>query len=90
MEEKIKKILNYKVKPILKEHHGDIEFIKFEDNKIYVRLLGKCSGCPSARTTLEDVVLGCIKEEIEDIDDIILINEISEDILDMARKILKI
>jgi len=90
MEEKIVEIIDNKVRPVLEEHHGNIEFVKLENLTVYVKLLGKCSGCPSARSTLEDVVLGRIREEFEEIKDVVLINDISQDIINMARKILKI
>ena len=32
---------------------GDIEFIKFEEGVVFLRLQGACSGCPSAPATLK-------------------------------------
>ncbi len=55
-----------KIKPFLQSDGGNIEFVKFEDGNVYVKLTGACSGC-----SLIDVTL---KEGIEEI----LVNEIPE------------
>ena len=44
VEEKISNILN-KIKPFLNNDGGDVEFIKFENGKCYVKLLGACTEC---------------------------------------------
>ncbi len=65
IEEKIKEEIE-KLKPFLQSDGGNIEFIKFEDGNVYVKLTGACAAC-----SLIDVTL---KEGIEDF----LINEIPE------------
>ena len=55
-----------KLKPFLQNDGGNIEFVKYEDGNVYVRLTGACAGC-----SLIDVTL---KEGIEEI----LVNEIPE------------
>lgn len=88
MYTQIHEIIDQKVKPILAEHHGSIELVSVEHDRIEVKLLGACSGCPSAKATLEDTVLGLIQEEVPSIQDVILVTEISDDLLNMARHIL--
>ncbi len=45
------------IRPVLQEDGGDIELVEISDeNIVTVRLLGRCSGCPSAGQTLKNVV----------------------------------
>lgn len=55
IENKIKEILN-KIKPLLNNDGGDVEFVKFEDGIVYVRLLGSCSDCSMSDNTIEDMI----------------------------------
>ena len=55
IENKIKEILD-KIKPLLNNDGGDIEFVKFEDGIVYVRLLGSCSDCPMSDNTIEGMI----------------------------------
>ena len=65
IEEKIKLEID-KIKPFLQSDGGNIEYVKFENGIVFVKLTGACAGC-----SLIDVTL---KEGIEDF----LINEIPE------------
>jgi len=65
IEEKIKEEIE-KIRPFLMGDGGDIEFIKFEDGIVHVKLTGACAGCSMIDYTLKDGI-----EEI-------LINEIPE------------
>lgn len=88
MFKKVQDVIDTRVKPKLLEHYGDIELISVEGDVVSVKLLGACSGCPSARFTIEDVVLAGIREELPEIKEVILVQEVSQDLLDMAKKIL--
>ena len=44
VEKRIVEVIN-KIRPFLISDGGDIEFIKFEEGIVYVRLLGHCSNC---------------------------------------------
>lgn len=55
-----------KLKPFLQNDGGNIEFVRYENGIVYVKLTGACAGC-----SLIDVTL---KEGIEEI----LVNEIPE------------
>lgn len=88
LENKIKRVIDEKVKPYLREHNGDIEVVAIEDKVLRVRLLGQCSSCASAKYTVENLVETCIREAIPEIDKVELESCISEEMLDMARKLL--
>lgn len=52
------------IKPYLNLEGGDIEFIKYEDDYVYVKLFGACSHCGYQDYTLNDNVYELIKEKI--------------------------
>ena len=54
------------IKPYLNSEGGDIEFIKYEDDYVYVKLFGACSHCGYQDYTLNDNVYELIKEKIPD------------------------
>lgn len=88
IEKRIQQVIDEKVKPYLGEHNGDIEFLGIEDGVVKIKLLGQCSGCISAKYTVENIVEASLKEQIPEVKKIELINFVSEEALDMARKIL--
>lgn len=69
-EEKIKSIID-KLRPFLISDGGNIEFIKYEDNIVYVKLLGACAGCGLLDYTLKDGVEMAIKEEVPTVKEVI-------------------
>ena len=89
MEEKIRKVLTEKVDPLLASHFGGVVLTAFEDGVAYVKLTGSCSTCPSAQYTIEDVVKNVVLEELPEVRDVVLDTSVSEDLMDMARKLLK-
>lgn len=88
MEEKIIKILKEKVDPILAAHFGGADLVNFENGVAKVRLTGACSSCPSAQYTIEDVVKSILTEEIPEVKDVVLDTSVSQELIDMAKKIL--
>ncbi len=56
MEKIVKEIkdLLQKVRPYLNRDGGDVEFVRFEDGIVYVRMLGACAGCMGLDSTLKD------------------------------------
>ena len=85
---KIEKIFETNVRPKLADHYGDIELVSVKDGIVEVKLLGQCKGCLSAKYTIEDLVENALKEELPNIKKVILINQVSEDLLAQARLIL--
>jgi NifU-like protein len=59
----IEKLLKEEIRPSLGIDHGGLELVEVEDNKVYVRLLGACSGCAQSGETLE-YVRNRIEEEL--------------------------
>ena len=64
-EEKIINIINT-IKPFINSDGGDIEFIKYEDKYVYIKLHGACASCDAIDFTIKDVIYNALKEEVED------------------------
>ena len=62
-EKQIVEILE-KLRPYLQRDGGDVEYIKFEDGIVYVRMLGACVGCASMDPTLKDGIEQILLEEV--------------------------
>jgi NifU-like protein len=61
----VEKVLSEDVNPKLKLDGGWIELVDLEGDKVKVRFLGMCSGCPSSSATLKNVVEKELKEKID-------------------------
>ena len=63
-----------KMRPFLEGDGGDIEFIKYENKKVYVRLTGACQNCSLIDVTLKDGIEEMIKNEIPEVEEVINID----------------
>ncbi len=71
----IQETIEREIRPSLKSDGGDIELIDIDRNRVYVKFLGTCLGCPSAGVTLKDLVESKLKEFI---DNDIVVEEVKE------------
>ena len=69
-EEKIINVINM-LRPYINADGGDIEYLKYEDNIVYVKLRGACAGCAYRDDTINDFVLRTIQNEVPEVQDII-------------------
>lgn len=69
-EEKIKEIIN-KLQPFLINDGGNIEFIKYEDNIVYIKMLGACANCQMLDFTLKDGIESAIMSEVPEVKEVI-------------------
>ena len=60
----ISKVLDNYVSDELRKDGGDIELIDVDENKVYVKLQGSCSACPSSHLTLKNFVENVLREHI--------------------------
>lgn len=70
MENKIKEIIE-QIRPYLNMDGGDIEYIKYEDNYVYIKLSGACTDCLMQDNTINDGLLSMFQDEIPEIKGII-------------------
>lgn len=71
-----KKIIDLidQIRPFLMADGGNIEFIKYEDNIVYVKLNGACADCNMLDLTLKDGIEAMLIEEIPEIKEVINLN----------------
>ena len=69
VESKIK-ILIDKIRPYLISDGGNLEFIKYENNIVYVQLMGACDGCPLIDVTLKEGIEEMICSEIPEVKEV--------------------
>jgi len=60
-----------KIRGYLVSHGGDLEFVRFEDGKVYLKLQGACSGCPSSNYTLKMIVEETLKKEVAQVKEVL-------------------
>lgn len=73
IELKIKTIID-KIRPFLINDGGNLEFIKYEKNVVYVRLMGACAECSMMDITLKDGIEEIIINEIPEVKEVRNIN----------------
>lgn len=69
-QEQIIEIIN-KLKPFLINDGGDIEFVKYEDNIVYIKMMGACANCQMLDLTLKEGIEAAIKSEIQSVKGVI-------------------
>lgn len=69
-EEKIIEIIN-KLKPFLINDGGNIEFVKYENNIVYIKMLGACANCQMLDLTLKDGIEAAIISEVPEVKEVI-------------------
>ena len=66
IEKRIIKVLD-RLRPYLQNDGGDIEFVRYENGVVYIRLTGACSNCPLVDDTLENGIEEAIIGEIPEV-----------------------
>ena len=69
MEEKIKEVLE-EVRPSLKRDGGDVEFVRYNDGIVELKLKGACAGCPLSQLTIKSYIEVLLKEKIPEIKEV--------------------
>lgn len=85
----VETVLDERVRPSLHAHGGDVVVKDEHDGVLRVRLVGGCAGCPAAHDTNEELIKAAITEVIPAISDVVLVEEVSPELLDFARRILR-
>lgn len=69
-EEKIVEIIDH-LRPFLINDGGNIEFVKYENNIVYIKMTGACSNCNMLDITLKDGIEAAIKSEVSEVKEVI-------------------
>lgn len=67
---KIKKIIDERIRPAIMQDGGNLVFIKYENNIVYVTFEGACVGCPSSAITLKQGIESMLKYYIDEIESV--------------------
>jgi len=68
--ETIENVLN-DLRPMIQRDGGNIEFVKIEDNIVFVKLQGACIGCPASMFTLKFGIEESLKKLLPQIKEVI-------------------
>lgn len=60
-----------KIRPFLVSDGGNLEFVKYENNIVYVRLMGACKDCVMMDITLKDGIEELIINEIPEVKEVV-------------------
>ena len=71
-EQKIKEIID-KLRPFLISEGGNIEFVKYEDNIVYIKMMGACVNCEMLDFTLKDGIEATIIDEVPSVKEVQII-----------------
>lgn len=63
-------ILIDKLRPFLINDGGNLEFVKFDDGILYIRLLGACKDCALIDVTLKEGIEEIIVSEIPEVKEV--------------------
>ena len=69
-EKKIKELIE-KMRPFLINDGGDIEFVEYKDNIVYIKMKGACEDCAFLDVTLKDGIEEMLMTEIPEIKEVI-------------------
>ncbi|KAL0263844.1 UNVERIFIED_CONTAM: hypothetical protein PYX00_011145 [Menopon gallinae] len=75
IEGEIKNLLEERIRPAVAMDGGDVVFKGFKDGKVYLKLLGACSGCPSSSITLKNGIENMLKYFIPEVKEVIAVEE---------------
>lgn len=75
MEEKVLKVID-QLRPFLMNDGGNIEYVKIENNILYITLQGACANCPMQEITLKEGIEKIIIDRVPEIKEVKIIEEI--------------
>ena len=87
---RIEAVLDEKVRPVLAAHGGNVEIDRLEDGVLYVKMLGQCSGCPSADLTNETIVEAELVQALPElVRKAVVVQTVSDELWEQAKRLLR-
>ncbi len=68
-------LLDTRVRPAVAADGGDINFVRFDDGIVYLRMKGACSGCPSATVTLKNGIESMLRHYVPEVVEVRAVEE---------------
>lgn len=72
--EKIKEVIEM-LRPFLISDGGDVEFVKYEDHIVYIKMAGACANCMMLDYTLKDGIEAAIQEEVPTVEQVVNLSD---------------
>lgn len=72
----IKRVLREEIRPAVAMDGGDVTFERFEDGRVYLRMRGACSGCPSSAYTLKEGIETRLRDAVPEVVEVLSIESI--------------
>lgn len=66
----IRELIDTRVRPAVANDGGDIVYRGFEKGKVYLRMQGACSGCPSSTATLKNGIEQLLKYYVPEVTEV--------------------
>lgn len=86
----IERVLEERVRPVLRAHGGEVRLEALEEGTAYVRLLGACAGCPSADLTAETGIEAELCAALPElVKRVCLLQTVDEELLEWGRRFLR-
>ena len=75
-EKKIIEIIDT-LRPFIINDGGNIEFIKYENNIVYIQMMGACADCAMLDLTLKEGIEVAIQDEVPEVKEVINVKDMS-------------
>ena len=69
---KVKAALD-EIAKMLQADGGDLEMVKIEGDRVHVRLVGACAGCPARQMTLKNGVERILKQKVPGVKEVVAV-----------------
>ena len=89
LRQEVERVLEEKVRPMLREHGGAVRLLDCADGVVSVELLGACSGCPSADLSTRDFLEDTLRAKLPEVKRVELTQTVFPELLEIARAILR-
>ena len=66
------------LRPFIINDGGNIEFVKYENNIVYIQMMGACADCEMMDLTLKEGIECAIKDEIPEVEKVVNISSMSK------------
>lgn len=71
--DQIKELIETRVRPAVANDGGDIVYRGFDKGKVYLRMQGACSGCPSSTATLKNGIEQLLKHYVPEVTEVLAV-----------------
>lgn len=89
LRQEVERILEEKVRPMLRGHGGAVRLLDCVDGVVSVELLGACAGCPSADLSTREFIENTLRAVLPEVERVELVSAVSPELMEMARAILR-